>query len=161
MTLRVKAGTPKGVDAAIHNAATKEEVRDYSDSPVPRNCRKTEEQVRESANDFLQQMEEGFSSEEANQGNPFDIPAVGSTKPRTTAEAFAELAFRIRILMVECFLPKGYEVVQTKPLKEMVDFVGLARELWASYEPLLGGRNTTTILQVEAPPELEEEENNG
>jgi hypothetical protein len=33
----------------------------------------------------------------------------------------------------------------------------IAHKLWESYEPLLGAHNTTTVLQVEAPPELEEE----
>ena len=106
---------------------------------------------------FLGQMEEGFSTEEPNQGNPFDPPAVGSTKPRTLSEAMAELVFRFKILMVEIWMPEGYEMVRKQVRVDVKKFIVQAHALWDSYEPLLGRRNTTTVLQVEAPPELEDE----
>ena len=96
---------------------------------------------------------------ETNQGNPFDIPAAGSTKPRTLSEAMAELVFRFKILMVEIWMPEGYEVVQKQPLVDVKQFIAEARALWDSYEPLLGVHNAVTVLQVEAPPE--EDETNG
>ena len=53
-------------------------------------------------------------------------------------------------------MPEGYEVVQKQPLVDVKQFIAEARALWDSYEPLLGRRNTTTVLQVEAPPEEDE-----
>ncbi|KKM88713.1 hypothetical protein LCGC14_1256080 [marine sediment metagenome] len=109
------------------------------------------------AGTFLKRMEEGFSAEETNQGNPFGPPAAGSTKPRTFSEAMQELVFRFRLLMVEVFLPEDYEVVQVAPQRFLRDFLMEARELWQSYEPLLGRRiKSDSILQVEAPPEEDE-----
>ncbi len=109
------------------------------------------------AGTFLKQMEEGFSPGETNQVNPFGPPAVGSTKPRTLSEAMRELVFRFKILMVEIFMPEGYEVVQVAPQRFLRDFLLEARELWRSYEPLLGRRvKSDSILQVEAPPEEDE-----
>lgn len=106
---------------------------------------------------FQRQMEEGFSTGETNQGNPFDIPAVGSTKPRTLSESVQEVVFRFKLMMVEVFIPEGYEVVQKEPMIDVRNFLANARELWQSYEPLLGKRvKTDSILQVEAPPEEDE-----
>ena len=187
MTIKVKAGTPTGVHSAIPNITSKEDVTEFDESiprsrpadvtievgsteffkdrPTTRKPGHAAERVYvddrvytdKRAGTFLKRMEEGFSAEETNQGNPFGPPAAGSTKPRTLSEAMTELVFRFRLLMVEVFLPEDYEVVQVAPQRFLRDFLMEARELWQSYEPLLGKRvKSDSILQVEAPPEEDE-----
>ena len=109
---------------------------------------------------FVNPMGEALT-EETSQVNPFDPPAVGSTKPRTLSEAMTELKLRFNLFMVALWIPEGYEVVQKQPLVDVKEFIAQARALWDSYEPLLGMRYKSgdAILQVEAPPELEEETN--
>jgi len=157
MTLNVKAGTAKEV-CGHSEGSRKNESRDYSTET------KADILAPYPSDDFVTQMEEGFSPEETNQGNPFEFPAAGSTKPRTFSEAVQEVVLRFQLLMVECWLPKDYRVLPPqKPMPDpmLVDLnkelQALAKKLWDSYEPLLGAHNTTTVLQVEAPPELEDE----
>lgn len=163
MTLNVKAGTPSGVHSDIPGTSGKDDVRDYSDIPRSRNSQTTEEQSRRVANEFLKQMEEGFSPEETDQGNPFEFPAVESTKPRTLSEAVQEVTLRFKLMMVACWLPKDYRVLPPKgpvPNPMTVDLSrelkALATKLWDSYEPRLGAHHRVTVLQVEAPPEEDE-----
>jgi hypothetical protein len=111
-------------------------------------------------------MEEGFSTEETNQRNPFEFPAFEKANSETLTGRMQELVLRLKLFMVQVFLPGGYEVVPPRrpmPDPMLVDLShelqAIARKLWDSYEPLLGNQNTTLHLQVEAPPELEEEEN--
>jgi len=96
---------------------------------------------------FLGAMEEGFSPEETNQLNPFTLPARKST---TRWERWC-------MKIVDFFLPEGFEVIESEPFLNIQEFCDQARRFWDAYEPLLGGRNTVTVLQVEAPAELEED----
>jgi hypothetical protein len=108
-------------------------------------------------------MEEGFSTEETSQWNPFEFPAAVSTKPRTFSEAVQELTLRFKLMMVACWLPKDYRVLPPQrpmPNPMMVDLSlelkAIATKLWDSYEPRLGVHNAVAVLQVEAPPEEDE-----
>ena len=107
---------------------------------------------------FCEQMEEGLSPEETNQSNPFNTPAGNGTN-LTLSEQMATLALRFRLLMVEVFLPRDYEVVQVAPQRFLREFLSEARQLWKSYEPLLGVHNPVTILQIENP--FEEDQPHG
>jgi hypothetical protein len=156
MTLHVKAGTAKEV-CGHSEGSRKHEVRDYSAET------KAEILAPYPSDDFVAQMEEGFSPEETNQSNPFEFPAVRSTKPRTFSEAVQEVTLRFKLMMVACWLPKDYRVLPPqKPMPDpmMVDLSielkAIAKKLWESYEPLLGVHNTVSVLQVEAPPEEDE-----
>jgi len=180
MSLKVKSGNPEGVHENIPGGSSRAIVKEFDESegrsrpadvtieagtteifkkhPTTRKPGYARERVYtdERAETFQRQMEEGLT-EETNQGNPFDPPAVGSTKPRTLSESMQEVVLRFKLMMVAIWLPSDYEVVQKQPLVDVKQFIEEARLLWDSYEPLLGRRNTTTVLQVEAPPELEEE----
>ncbi len=156
--------TCRGVKALNVESGSKAEVIDKRDTSCPNKISLGYNHGRAGLlrgdKHFVNPMVEALTGE-TNQGNPFDIPAVGSTKPRTLSEAMTELVLRFKLFVVAVWLPEDYEVVQKQPLVDVKEFIAEARALWDSYEPLLGGQNTTTILQVEAPPELEEEENNG
>ena len=145
-------------DATIKAGGILDHLKDFpTEQPKPGHPRERI-YTDERAENFQRQMEEGFSTGETNQGNPFDIPAAGSTKPRTLSESVQEVVFRFKLFVVACWLPEGYEVVQKAPMIDVRNFLANARELWQSYEPLLGKRvKTDSILQVEAPPEEDEE----
>jgi hypothetical protein len=156
MTLNVKAGTAKEV-CGHSEGSRKHESRDYSTE--------TKEQILAPypSDDFVAQMEEGFSPGETSQANPFEFPAAVSTKPRTFSEAVEEVVLRFKLMMVACWLPKDYRVLPPqKPMPDpmLVDLnkelQAIARKLWDSYEPLLGAQHPVTVLQVEAPPEEDE-----
>jgi len=156
MTLNVKAGTAKEV-CGHSEGSRKNESREYSAET------KADILAPYPSDGFVAQMEEGFSQEETSQSNPFEFPAVGSTKPRTFSEAVSEFVLRFQLLMVACWIPKDYRVMPPqRPMPDpmMVDLSielkAIATKLWDSYEPLLGAHNPVTVLQVEAPPELED-----
>lgn len=113
---------------------------------------------------FINAMGKGYSAEETSQVNPFEFPAAGSTKPKTLSESIQEVALRFKLLMVALWLPKDYRVLPPQapmPDPMMVDLSvelrALARKLWDSYEPLLGAQNTVSVLQMEAPPEEDDD----
>ena len=106
---------------------------------------------------FLDAMEEGFSTEETNQQNPFNTPEFEKANSETLAGRMQEVTRSFRLMLVELFLPKGYEVVESEPFLDTQEFCAQARRFWEAYEPLLGRGNTVTVLQVEAPAELEED----
>jgi hypothetical protein len=154
MTVKIKAGTATAVCGHSEGYKDSPKLKEFDATPV----------ALAGSEQFLEAMEEGFSAEETSQSNPFEFPAAISTKPRTFSEAVQEVTLRFKLMMVACWLPKDYRVLPPqRPMPDpmMVDLSkelkAIAHKLWESYEPLLGAHNTTTVLQVEAPPELEEE----
>jgi hypothetical protein len=107
--------------------------------------------------EFLNAMEEGFSPIETNQPNPFNTPGFEKANSETLGGRIQDLIKQLRLTLVHTFLPSGYEVIESGPLLDVKEFCEQARKFWDAYEPLLGRGNTTTVLQVEAPAELEED----
>ena len=107
--------------------------------------------------EFIKAMESGFSTGETNQQNPFNTPEFEKANSETLAGRMQEVTRSFRLMLVELFLPKGYEVVESEPFLDTQEFCEQALKFWDAYEPLLGRRNTVTVLQVEAPAELEED----
>ena len=161
---RTSCAKRRGVKALNVESGSRVEILEKRDTSCPNKVSIGYNHGREGlpwgAEHFVDPMGEELTGE-ISQGNPFGPPAVGSTKPRTLSEAMSELTLRLRLLMVACFIPKDYEVVQKQPLSDIKEFIAQARELWDSYEPLLGTRYKSgdMTLQVEAPPELEDENN--
>jgi hypothetical protein len=157
ITPKRKEKRPRGLEVIAGSRVEMEEQRDTScPNKISLGYNHGRDGLPWGAEHFEDPMTEALTGE-TNQMNPFDPPAVGSTKPRTLSEAMTELKLRFNLFMVAIWIPEGYEVVQKQPLMDVKEFIAQARALWDSYEPLLGRRNTTTVLQVEAPPELEDE----
>lgn len=110
-----------------------------------------------SSKTFVSAMEEGLSVEEANQ-NLLDSPAYKKANSETLGGRIQELGVKFRLMMVQIWLPDNYQVVRKQQMLDAREFLVKARELWQSYEPLLGGRNTTSVLQVDAPDIQPDEE---
>ncbi len=192
--LAVKAGTPKEIHAAIPGDPGKAVVRDYSDNVKvgwygsterdgpnyigkehapgfgnSKQIKLTLPQETERSNAFIDQMEKGFSSEDAEETNQlldaiFESPAYKKAKAKTLGGRLVELGLRFKLLVVEYWLPKGYRVLpppEPVPDRVLVDLSvelkALALKLWESYEPQLGIHNVVTVLQMEAPPEEDED----
>lgn len=150
MNMHVKAGHPSDVHSSIPPRGGRRQVRDYSGNPGVSGQPYPSDR-------FMDAMEEGFSAEETNQGGFSNTPAENGT----FQARFLELVKQIRLTLVYAFLPEDYEVVHKQPLKQMRDFLTLARELWNEYEPLLGRRNTPVAAhQIDNPFDEDEEEFN-
>ncbi len=109
---------------------------------------------------FVSAMEEALSAEETSQG-VFDSPAFKIAESETTQGQMRELVLRFKLFLTSLFLPAGYEVLR-KPTNKISsedfgrEFFAQAKALWESYEPHLGVHNTVTVLRLDDPTELEE-----